>query len=250
MKEVENVQTINGSRKSTVENPLLFLMYLPTHTGNSKISLLQKTLKHFIETNNLWSKYNIEYSNSITDSCNTTEEYNEFINTIMENTKVANKRGCILFLGSKGTTGITYNKCDVTISLDNNHSLDNQTQRIGRCLTDADGKTVGISVDMNIHRTYSYVLDVIQNYKKCSKKNDTIETILYYLYEKKIFMFNPQEFNYGSCIVENIKEYYKKIAVSIIEELKNVNDKELLDKIVCNDDLRDMILNELLVVSC
>jgi hypothetical protein len=244
MKEIEKVQTMNGSRKSTVENPLLFLVYLPTHTGNTKISLLQKTLKDFIEKNNLWTKYNIEYSNSNTDSGTTTEEYNEFIKTIMEKTKNDKKRGCILLLGSKGVTGITYKMCDVTISLDNGHNLDHQKQKNARALTEAEGKTVGINVDMNIQRTYSYVLDIIQNYKKCVKKNDNIEDILYYLYDTKIFIFNPQEFNYGKCIVENIKEYYKKKAVSIIDELKNITDKELLEDIECNDDLREIILED------
>jgi hypothetical protein len=76
------------------------------------------------------------------------------------------------------------------------------------------------------------------------KKNDNIEDILYYLYYTKIFIFNPQEFNYGKCIVENIKEYYKKIAVSIIDELKNITDKELLEDIECNDDLREIILED------
>jgi hypothetical protein len=242
MKEIEQVQTMNNSRKSTVENPLLFLVYLPTHTGN--LSLLQKTLKHFIEANNLWTKYNIEYSNSNTDSGTTTEDYNEFIKTIMEKTKRDKMRGCILLLGSKGVTGITYKMCDVTISLDNNHNLDNQKQKYARAMTEAEGKTVGINVDMNIQRTYSYVLDIIQNYKKCVKKNDNIEDILYYLYETKIFLFNPQEFNYGKCIVENIKNYYKNISVSIIDELKNITDKELLEDIECNDDLREIILED------
>ena len=55
MKQIENTQTSRGSRKSTIEKPLLFIMYLPTHTRNNTISLLQKTLKQFLERHNLWS---------------------------------------------------------------------------------------------------------------------------------------------------------------------------------------------------
>ena len=47
----------------------------------------------------------------------------------MNNTKKLNKRGCILLLGGKGTVGITYKDCDVTISLDDGHNLDNQKQK-------------------------------------------------------------------------------------------------------------------------
>ena len=83
MKHIENLQSARGSRISTVDNPLLFLVFLPTHTRNNTISLLQKTLKQFLETNNLWSDYNIEYSNSLEDTGNVKEEYNEYINTIL-----------------------------------------------------------------------------------------------------------------------------------------------------------------------
>jgi len=127
--QIENTQTSRGSRKSTIENPLLFIMYLPTHTRNNTISLLQKTFKQFLETHKLWCDYNIEYSNSTEDTGNVKEEYNEYIQTIMHKTKNENKKGCILLLGNKGSVGITYKDCDVTISLDDGHNLDNQKQR-------------------------------------------------------------------------------------------------------------------------
>ena len=92
MKQIENTQTSRGSRKSTIENPLLFIMYLPTHTRNNTISLLQKTFKQFLETHNLWCDYNIEYSNSTEDTGNVKEEYNEYIQTIMNKTKTENKK--------------------------------------------------------------------------------------------------------------------------------------------------------------
>jgi len=76
MKQIENTQTSRGSRKSTIEKPLLFIIYLPTHTRNNTISLLQKTFKQFLETHNLWCDYSIEYSNSIEDTGNVKEEYN------------------------------------------------------------------------------------------------------------------------------------------------------------------------------
>jgi hypothetical protein len=92
MKQIEHTQTSRGSRKSTIANPLLFIMYLPTHTGNSTIGLLQKALIKFLKEHNLWSDYKIEFSNACEDSGNTKEEYNSYLETIMNNTKKEKKK--------------------------------------------------------------------------------------------------------------------------------------------------------------
>ena len=117
MNQIEKTQTWRNSRKSTEDDPLLFIVYLPTHTGNNTILLLQKTFKLFLETHELWGDYNIEYSNSTEDTGYVKEEYNEFIQTIMDKIKTENKKtenkkkGCILLLGNKGSVGITYKDC-------------------------------------------------------------------------------------------------------------------------------------------
>lgn len=238
MKQVESVQSGRGSRKSTVGNPLLFLVYLPTHTRNSIISLLQKTFKKFLEDHKLWTDYNIEFSNSTEDSGCVKEEYNKYIQTIMDKAKRDGKRGCILLLGNKGGVGITYNDCDVTISLDDGHNLDNQRQRFSRALTEADGKTIGINVDMNIQRTYLYLIDVIQKYKRSSKTTKTNADILYYLYEHNIFLFDPQQLKNGKMRVVDIQSYYQGVAENILNE---IDDKLILEDLVCSDVMRDFI---------
>jgi hypothetical protein len=241
MKQIENIQTSRGSRKSTVENPLLFIVYLPTHTRNNTISLLQKTLKQFLETHKLWCDYNIEYSNSIENTGNAKEEYNEYIQTIMNKTKTDNKKGCILLLGNKGSVGITYKECDVTISLDDGHHLDNQKQRYSRALTEAEGKTIGINVDMNIQRTYLYLIDIIQKHRKNMKSTKSTKTnaeILYYLFEHNIFLFDPQEINNGKMTTVEIMSYFKMEVENI---MKNIDDTCLLENLECNDDMHDIL---------
>lgn len=242
MKQIENTQTSYGSRKSTTEHPLLFIIYLPTHTRNNTISLLQKTFKQFLQTHNLWSDYNIEYSNSTEDSGYVKEEYNQFIETIMNKTKTDNKRGCILLLGNKGSVGITYKECDVTISLDDGHNLDNQKQRFSRALTEAEGKTIGINVDMNIQRTYLYLIDVIQKHRRNTKTSKTNAEILYYLFEHNIFLFDPQEINNGKMTTIEIMSYYQKEAENIMKE---IDDTLFLENLSCNDDARDILINML-----
>ena len=75
------------TKSKYLENPLLFIMYLPTHTGNNIINKLQRTIKQFLSDHDLWCDYNIEYSNAKEDTGNIKEEYNEYIQTIMDNTK-------------------------------------------------------------------------------------------------------------------------------------------------------------------
>jgi len=241
MKNIENTQTAYSSRKSTVENPKLFIVYLPTHTGNNTISMLQKTVKAFLETNHLWDNYNIEYSNSTEDTGIVKEEYNDYIKTIMNNTKEQKKRGCILLLGNKGSVGITYHECDVTISLDDGHNLDNQKQRFSRALTEAEGKTVGINIDMNVQRTYLYILDVLQKHRKNTKTKETNAEILYYLYTHNVFLFDPQEFNNGNVKISEIMDYYEKETHNLLRE---IDDTRILENIVCDDSMRDYIYND------
>ena len=241
MKQIEHTQTSRGSRKSTITNPLLFIMYLPTHTGNSTIGLLQKALIKFLKEHNLWSDYKIEFSNACEDSGATKEEYNKYLDTIMNNTKKEKKKGTILLLGNKGGVGITYKYCDVTFSLDDGHNLDNQNQRYSRALTEADGKTIGINVDMNIQRTYLYLLELIRKHKNNTKTTKTRAEILYYLNEHNIFLFNPQEINNGAMKAVDIMSYYQKEAGNMMKE---IDDSHILEDIKCDDELRNMIKDD------
>jgi hypothetical protein len=241
MRQIELTQSSRGSRKSTITNPLLFIMYLPTHTGNSTIGLLQKALIKFIKEHNLWSDYNIEFSNANEDSGNNKEEYNNYLETIMNNTKKEKKKGCILLLGGKGGVGITYKYCDVTFSLDDGHNLDNQNQRYSRALTEADGKTIGINVDMNIQRTYLYLLTLIQKHKNNTKTQKTRAEILCYLLEHNIFLFNPQEINNGAMKSIDIMSYYQKETGAMMKE---IDDTHILEDIKCDDELRSIIKDD------
>jgi hypothetical protein len=239
MKTIEQTQATRGSRISSSSNPLLSILYLPINTRNGTISKLQKTLVKFLAEHNLWNNYNIEYANSTDDTGFVNEEYDNFIQNCMNNTKKGNKRGCILLLGNKGSVGVTYHECDVTISLDDGHNLDNQIQRFSRALTPAAGKTVGINVDMNVQRSYVYMMDMIHRYRKTGHgKNKTNAEILYYMYEKNVFLFNPQEFNNGNIKSCDIQSYFQNEATNMIDQ---IDDTIILDGMVCDDDMKSFI---------
>lgn len=246
MKQIEGLQTTYRSRKSSVEKPLLFIIYLPVNTGNGNIRQLQETLVAFLEKHGLWMDYHIEYSNSINDTGNMKEAYTKFVDGMMTRFENYNqnhenkKKGCILLLGNKGTVGITYELCDVTISLDSGHNLENQKQKYARALTAQPGKTIGINVDMNIQRSYSYLLDVIHKHRKSNPSNKSYAEIVKYLFENNIFLFDPHRLKNGSMNMKPVEilSYYQGECDKMMREL---DDSYLLEGIECNDDMRDMI---------
>ena len=238
MHHIETTQSQYGSRISTEENPLLFLVYLPVNTGNGNIHMIQNTLKKFIEDNGLWSNYHVASSNAQDTHGGAT--YTDFVNSELAKTKQFNKTGCVLLLGNQGTVGITYKECDATIHLDSGMNLDAMKQRMARALTDADGKTIGINVDMNIQRTYTFVLDKIHQFRRATNTVKTYPEILQYMLTRNIFLFNPHEINYGNIRSDEIRNYYKH---QIDEVMKSgvVDDSVLLDQILCEDSFRSII---------
>jgi len=250
--KILKIQTRYNTRKSTKQNPLLFLIYLPTHTGNNNIKKLQETLVMFLYNNKLWSNYLVVYSNALTsgridDDGNLfiyqdIQEYNYFIEKIMTDTKNMNKNGCILLLGDKGGVGITYKNCDATISLDDGLNLDKYEQRISRSMTDCENKTIGINVDMNVQRTFLYKLNFLNNYRKTTKSNETNAKLLKYLYEENIFIFDPDDkhINFGNTTETLLDEFFENEAKQLME---NIDDTYLLEEIKYDYNNLENILN-------
>ena len=235
MKIAENIQHKYNSRKSTIQDPKLILIFLPM--GQS-INILQKTLMRFIEENELFKKYH--YCSSCSNYKSDEEGEKKFIDFVekeMEKTKIKKKRGCLLFLGDQGRIGITYPDCDITISLDNGQEISKIKQTYYRSLTEADGKTVGINFDMNIQRVYSYISHIIREYKKNNNDNRSYKEILQNLYEIEQFIFNPDELGFGNSkefIIEYFDKYEEKLKSEILSET-------VLENIMCNDDLGEYI---------
>ena len=240
MKVIEKTQYEYRSRRSSRENSLLFIIYLPTHTGNNTIDLLQKTLITFLERHNLWTDYNVEASCGKFNTNDNIEEYINFIESMMERTKNKQKKGCILFLGQQGTTGIDYDRCDVTISLDDGHSMDNQIQRYSRAFMIAPGKTIGINVDLNVQRHYNNLYLKIHEFREKNNSSMTNAEIIEYFYKYNFYLFSPEEINYGRWNDLEISNFYKKETEMM---MKTITDNVFLENIECDDDLNDVCSN-------
>ena len=233
MKRIEKLQDKHGSRHSTKNDPLLFIIYLPTHSRNGTISAIQSALCSFIRAKGLWPKYLVEYSNCGHSMTENNEKYNDELKSIMKKTKEKGKRGCILFLGDKGSTGITYPDCDVSIHLDDGHNIEQQIQKRARAGTPAEGKKIYINVDMNVQRSLYTLLETIKSYQVGSKKNWGYKEIIKYLYETKHFLYDEEEFNNGDMTPKEIDNYFTNLSKSIADE---INYSEILESLC--DEMR------------
>ena len=238
MKDIENTQSQYGNRKSTKDNPKLFLMFLPM--GND-IEKLQETMINFLKKHKLWEDYYITYSNSKSKLNEDTKKYKKFVDNELKATKIEGKRGCILLLGNQGKMAYTYHDCDVVIRLDNGTDIDDAEQVGYRCLTEGpitdnidEKKTIGITVDLNIQRVYNIMRNKIKNYKKNNpESNKTYRDIIQYMYEENQFIFNAHEFDFGNCSTEMI-EYFKKYEQKLRKET-------LIDTVICNIQCEDTL---------
>jgi len=234
MRMIETTQRKYGMEPTTKRDPKLFLVFLPM--GQS-IDTLQKTLMSFIKKHKLWGNYYVDYSNSNSESENGEKEFMKKVDKSMELAKQQKKKGCILLLGNQGKLGITYPKCDVTIHLDNGTNIDDAKQTYYRSLTEREGKTIGINVDLNIQRVYMYVMNRIREYKKVHNDNRSYSEILQYLFTENQFIFNPSEFGFDGYTAKMI-DYFDKYEERLKQE---ISIDSITENIVTIDDLHKLI---------
>ena len=239
MNMIEKTQSHFKSRKSTIDNPKLFLIFLPL--GND-IGILQKTIYDFLKKNKLWTNYHYTFSNSKSNSDKDVKKYKKFVDKQMQIAKKDPKyNGCIIFLGNQGKMAYTYHDCDVVIRLDNGTNIDDAEQVGYRCLTEGpitdnvnEKKTIGITVDLNIQRVYAVMRNKIKNYKKDNPESDmTYGEIIQYMYKENQYIFNPNEFDFGNCSSEMI-EYYKSYG-------KKLKSETLIETVICNIQCEDSL---------
>ena len=237
MKMIERTQSEYNMESSTIDDPRIFLLFLPTHSNVGNLNKLMKTIMRFISENQLWENYHLCYSNSENRSDDDNSDYNTWIDKQLEISRRDKKKGCILLLGDQGKLGNTYHKCDASIHLDNGVNIDAVKQAYYRSLTDREGKTIGINVDLNIQRVYNYMYKIVQDYKRNTGKDGTTSEILQILYKEKLFIFNPHEFDFGNY-EENMIKYFKKYGDKMKEE---ISIDAICDRIKCDDNLNTII---------
>ena len=222
-KRAELIRYKYGSRTFTEPDDFEYvLMFLPTHTNEGTIDPLQKALKAFVEKHGLWKKFYIVYDNASTS-----------VNLESEKSKALSqdKRKIIILLGDKNTVGVTYHNCDLSIHLDTTRSLAFHKQKMARAATDAPGKKIYITADMNIQRNFEVITCKVKDAQK-AVKCDTPEDAAEWLWSSNTFLIDPDDESMGT------KEGYMTLMTELRKHQTEVRDLlELLNV----DDVLDML---------
>ncbi|AYV79921.1 MAG: putative site-specific DNA-methyltransferase [Gaeavirus sp.] len=146
-KRINNICSKYESRK-----PFTQIWFLPTNYINE----ISECLKILMLEDNVLNKYEILCVNR--KNKDLAKDVKEDI--IMKETEAmkSEKHGLILLAGSMLTLGITLNKCDAVILMNDSVSTDKVFQQIYRCMTEGTNKKIGFVIDLNINRVLNICL--------------------------------------------------------------------------------------------
>jgi hypothetical protein len=155
--------------------PFTQIWFLPSNNINE----ISKCLENLMNDDNILRKYNIICINS--KNKDLAIDIKEYIKIQEKKAISEGKEGLILLAGNMLTLGITLNKCDSVILMNNTLSSDKVLQQMYRCMTEGSNKKLGFVVDLNISR----VLNTCVNYT-VYKNNKNIEDKIKYLIDNHL----------------------------------------------------------------
>ena len=142
--------------------------------------------------------------------------------------KTEGKEGLILLAGTMLSLGITLNKCDVVVLMNNTLSSDKVLQQMYRCMTEGDNKKYGFVVDLNISR----VLNTCVNYT-IYKNDKSTEDKIKYLIEKHLInididMMEQKKLN-SDVIVSKLMDLWKLDPINNFKSLLRNLDNDFVE---------------------
>jgi len=202
--------------------PFTQIWFLPSNN----INYISQNLKILMSEDKIFKKYNIMCIN---------RQNNDLAKNIKDEilkqetiTKSENKQGLILLAGNMLSLGITINKCDIVMLMNNTLSSDKVMQQMYRCMTEEKNKKMGFVVDLNISR----VLNTCVNYT-VYKNNKSIEDKIKYLIENHLInidvdMMNTKNLN-SNNIIKKLMDIWKTDPLNNFKTLlKNLDDDYII----------------------
>lgn len=209
----------NDSRKPTTQ-----LWFLPSNNINE----ISKSLEFLMNEDIILKKYDVLCIN--TKNNELAKDIKNLISVKEKEAKDKGKYGLILLAGNMLTLGITLEKCDVVILLNNSNTCDKVFQQMYRCMSESEGKKIGFVVDMNINR----VVNTCINYT-VHKQQKTINEKVAYIIKNKLInidsdMLENKDIN-ADIIIDKIMNIWKQDPINNFKNLlKNLdNDLEEFD---------------------
>ena len=219
--------------------PFTQLWFLPSANINEISHCLQKLMRE----DNILQKYNVLCINR--KNKDLAKDVKEEISKHEKIAKAEGKEGLILLAGNMLTLGITLNRCDVVVLMNNSLSSDKVLQQMYRCMTEGPDKKMGFVVDLNISR----VLNTFVNHTIYNNDKST-EDKFRYLIENHLINIDV-----------DMMELYKLDSNAIVSKLMNIwksdpihNFKSLLQNLdkdfVEFDTSTQKIINKSFMNSC
>jgi hypothetical protein len=218
--ELEHLRNQNDLR--------IVLAFLPV--GN--IEILQETLKKLIEDKDLLPHYLIVCINS---KINQGVSATEVIKNAEKEAKNQNKKNILVLSGRMLSLGISIQKCDIVLMLNNIESMDSYYQMIFRCMTEDVGKKYGFVIDLNIHRVAAAFHDYAMKIKNKKPKEG-----IQYILEQRLISIQVYNSHFVLCnkspskMCEELYEiYYSRPSLIIREIFQTFSNKA---KILSSED--------------
>jgi hypothetical protein len=216
------INSICSEQRSRI--PFTQIWFLPSDNINE----ISECLKALMLEDLILKKYDVMCINR--KNKDLAKDVKDEINKCEIEAKSKGKLGLILLCGNMLTLGITLNRCDVVILLNNSLSSDKVLQQMYRCMSEGENKKIGFVVDLNISR----VLNTCINYS-IYKNNKSIEDKISYLVKNHLInidvdMMLNKKIN-SDMIVKNLMDIWKTDPINSFKTLlrKLENDYEEFD---------------------
>ena len=204
--------------------PFTQIWFLPSDNINE----ISQSLKVLMEQDLILKRYDVLCINRKNKEI--AKDVKDEINKRETEAKSKGKLGLILLAGNMLSLGITLNLCDLVILMNNVISADKVLQQMYRCMTEADGKKVGLVVDLNISRVLNTCINytVYKNEKSISDKMNYL--IKNHLINIDVDMMLNKKIN-SDAIVKKLMDIWKEDPINSFKLLlrKLENDYEEFD---------------------
>lgn len=213
---IQNICSINESRTFSREEPLVIIAFLPI--GQNAIDKVQNATKKILEDNKVIPDYDIICINS-----KESNDPKKMIEDGLIITKNNNKKGLLVLSGRQCSLGITIDKCDIVLLLNDSSSFDMTFQMMFRSMTEYKDKKFGFVVDLNIHR---FITTTLLNFISSINPNEHPKKILEYILKEKIININNDQWimndnQYIDKMIDNIYKVYSSNIEKSLEHLLN-----------------------------
>lgn len=195
-------------------DPSVIMCFLPSNN----INIISYNIKKLL------SNYDIEIC-----ICNTTDNNNNVkdnINNSIISAKHHNKKCVLVLTGTQGSLGITIDKCDLVLLMNNSKSVDFLFQSMFRSMSEHNNKKTGYVIDLNIERIIYGIISY------CNYKNLTQKEQIRHIINNDIFKisFNDDFMHYNkNYIIDKIYKYYNEHSFKYIDyELNKLENKTII----------------------